>query len=201
MGIENEKSGDGNKTESPSMTDTVMREGWNALQHASGISTVKAIFKTETVDNFLHDFQLVDDGTSGYKDLARKHVEESLNGSQRKNLEKERDSHDWKLFFSAVPVPGMPDTPDKGPLMKQFDERADEVVQKAKRRVDQEMTSDEAKKYHDEQNSYWWSQVANDVTLGLWPGSAEKGTMMKEYDKRVERAMKETSIDWSDKNA
>jgi hypothetical protein len=202
MGKEVENSSDGQKTaQSPSVGESLLNGGWNALQHVTGISTIKAVFHTEKVENALHDFQLIDDGTSGFNDLARQHVDKTISGTQRKNLEDEREHHGWGLVFSAVPLPGMPDTPDKGPLMKQFDEKVDDCVKEAKQRVERGMTSDEMKQLHDEKSSYWWSQVANDTTLGLWPGSATKGPMMLEYEKRVAKVMEETGVSWQDKNS
>jgi hypothetical protein len=199
---EGDNQSDGNRTQSsPGIGERLLSGGWNALEHVTGISTVKAIFHTEKMENALHDFHIIDDGSSGYNDLARKHVEDSLSGSQRKNLENERDEHSHGLIWSAIPLPFMPDTPDKGPLMKQFDEKADACVKEAKQNVERAMTSDEMKQFHDEQSAYENAQIAQDFTAGLWPGSPKKGPMMIEYDKRVAERLKETGVDWQDKDS
>jgi hypothetical protein len=185
-------------TNHPTLTESAGHYVWNALEHMSGASTIKAIMRTETVSNALHDFKLIDDGTAGFNDLARKHVEEKLNGSQRKNLENERDSYGNGLLLSGIPSIFSPEVPEKGPLMKQFDSTVDSCVKEAQKRVERGMTSDEMKQYHDEVKSYELKQLECALIPGI---KAEKGPMMLEYEKRFAAAIKQSNVSWQDKNS
>lgn len=196
MGQSDSQATDAAKPQSHS--DGVGSYVWNALEHMSGVSTIKAIMHTETIENKLHDFKLIDDGTSGFNDLARKHVEDVLSGSQRKNLEHERDAYGTKLLLSGIPSIFSPGVPEKGPLMKQFDSTVDACVKEAQQRVERSMTSDEMKQYQDEAKTYQARQVEAAVLPFI---KVEKGPMMLEYEKRFASVIKETNVSWQDKNS
>jgi hypothetical protein len=173
---------------------------WNAIEHQTGISTIKAIMHTETAENYFHDFKLIDDGRHDFNDSARKQIEKSLNGEQMKHLEEERDDYRNKLLVSAIPSIFAPARPEKGPLMKEFDKQTDEIVKNAEERVQRNMTGEEMKKYRSEVEQYKNAQIASAVLVGMvFKDAPEPGPMMKEYEKRVLAEIDKSGVSWTNK--
>jgi hypothetical protein len=145
-------------------------------------------------------------------ELAQKQAEKNLSPEEKKELDKERAEYDEKMKeywarqqmtdkSSLILEHMRPEDklPEPGPMMKKVEEQANKILEETKQKVESEMSPQERKQLAEERAQYERAQEEYKEKEKSWgmlhymgakpPEPPEPGPMMKEYDKRVEKAL------------